>query len=131
MLEKVMLRAGLGATLVTLGALGAPLRGSLTANASPAAEPAADTFSVVSANASATNPDQLIVVVDSPSTGASLTAGFGTSTATDAYNQALAQQASETDPADPAQTQTTWTANIPTGASGLALGSYVINLSGP
>jgi hypothetical protein len=130
MLEKVMLRAGLGATLVTLGALGATLTGSLTANASLAAEPAADTFSVVSANASTTNPDQLIVVVDSPSTVASLTAGFGTSAVTDAYNQALAQQSSETDPADPAQTQTTWTANIPTGASGLALGSYVINVSG-
>lgn len=125
-----MLRAGLGATLVTLGALGATLTGSLTANASPAAEPAADTFSVVSANASTTNPDQLIVVVDSPSAITSLTAGFGTSTVTDAYSQALASQSSETDPADPAQTQTTWTANIPTGASGLALGSYVISLSG-
>jgi hypothetical protein len=130
MLENVMLRAGLGASLALLGALGATFAGSITANASPAVEPLADTFTVVSAGASVANPDQLSVVVDSPSTIASLTAAFGTTTVTDAYNQALTRQSSETDPTDPAQTQTTWTANIPTGASGLPLGNYVINLSG-
>jgi hypothetical protein len=125
-----MLRAGVGTALALLGALGATAAGTLTANASPAAAPAADTFSVVSAAASATNPDQLTVVVDSPSTVADLTAKFQTSAAADAYDQVLAQQSSVTDPADPTQTQTTWTASIPAGASGLALGSYTINLDG-
>jgi hypothetical protein len=125
-----MLRASVGTALALLGALGATAAGTLTANASPAAEPAADTFSVVSAAASASNPDQLTVVVDSPSTVADLTAKFLTSAASDAYDQALAQQSSVTDPADSTQTQTTWTANIPAGASGLALGSYTINLDG-
>jgi hypothetical protein len=130
MLENVMLRAGVGATLAVLGALGATLAGSLTANASPAVEPPADTLTVVSAAASATNPDQLVVVVDSPSTITSLAAEFQISTGADASTQALTQQSSEADPADPAQTQTTWTANLPVGASGLGLGNYVINVSG-
>jgi hypothetical protein len=130
MLENVMLRAGLGATLALVGALGTTLAGSLTANASPAAEPAADTFSVVSAAASATNADQLSVVVDSPSTLASLTAQFETGAVADAYSQVLALQSTMTDPNDAAQTQTTWTADLPVGASGLPLGNYTIILSG-
>jgi len=125
-----MLRASLGTTFALLGALGATAAGTLTANASPAAEPPADTFTVVSAGASAGNPDQLTVVVDSPSTIAGLTAKFLISTGADAHDQALTQQSSETDPADAAQTQTTWTASIPAGASGLPLGNYVMDLLG-
>jgi hypothetical protein len=129
-LGEVMLRAGLGTALALLGALGATAGITLTANASPTAEPAADTFSVVSAAASAGHPDQVTVVVDSPSAVVGLTAQFITGASTDAYDQTLTQQSSVTDPADSAQTQTTWTADIPAGASGLALGSYTINLSG-
>ncbi len=127
-----MLRASFGTALALLGALGATAAGTLTANASPVAEPAADTFSVVSAAASASNPDQLVVVVDSPSTVAGLTARFiNYGATTDAYDQVLAQQGSSVvDPTDPAQTQSTWTASIPAGSSGLALGNYTINLSG-
>lgn len=125
-----MLRASLGTTLALLGALGATAAGTLTANASPAAEPPADTFTVVSAGAPAGHPGQLAVVVDSPSAFAGLTAKFLISTGADAHDQALTQQSSETDPADAAQTQTTWTADIPAGASGLPLGNYVIDLLG-
>jgi hypothetical protein len=103
MLENVMLRAGLGATLALVGALGATLAGSLTANASPAAEPPADTFTVVSAAASATNADQLSVVVDSPSTLASLTAQFEVGADADAFSQVLALQSTVTDPTESAR----------------------------
>jgi hypothetical protein len=131
MLGVVLLRASLGATLALLGALGAIAAGTLTANASPSDEPPADTFAVVSAAATAGNPDQLTVVVDSPSTLAGLTAQFLT-TGTDVFGQTLTFQSSETDPTDSTQTQTTWTANIPVGAdgSGLPLGNYDVNLTG-
>ncbi|HEY6791909.1 MAG TPA: hypothetical protein VI365_31795 [Trebonia sp.] len=124
-----MLRASLGTTLAVLGALGATAAGTLTANASTTVEPP-DTFTVVSAAASTTNPDQLTVVVDSPSTLNGLTAQFETISIADAYSQALTQQSSEADPSDPNQTQTTWTADIPAGTSGLPLGSYYIGLKG-
>ncbi|MCW2933648.1 MAG: hypothetical protein JWM19_4610 [Actinomycetia bacterium] len=123
-----MLRASLGTTLVLLGVLGATAAGSLTANASPADAPA-DTFTVVSAGASASNPDQLSVVVDSSSTIAGLTAQFLANN-TDAYDQALTPGSTVGDPADPSQTQSTWTANIPAGTGGLPLGDYSITLNG-
>ena len=125
-----MLRASLGTTLALLGAFGATAAGSLTAHASPAVEPPADTFSVVSAGAPATSPDRLIVTVDSPSTVAGLTAQFLIG-GTDSYNQTLTEESSETDPNDANQTQTTWTAaSIPAGTSGLPLGSYTVDLQG-
>ena len=125
---ETMLRSSLGVSLTLLGVLGATAAGSVTAYASPAAEPPADTFTVVSAGAATGNPDQLTVVVDSPSTISDLTAqlvqgGYS-------YSQALTAQTSETDPSDSTQTQSTWTANIPVGTSGLPLGSYVIDLNG-
>ena len=125
-----MLRASFGTTLALLGALGATAAGSLTANASPAAEPPADTFTVVSAGASAGNPDQLTVVVDSPSTVVGLTAKFLVTTGADAFDQVLTQQSAEADPADSTQTESTWTATIPAGTSGLPIGNYTINLGG-
>jgi hypothetical protein len=91
--------------------------------------PPADTFSVVSAGASAPNPDQLIVTVDSPSAFVGLTAQFVLD-GTDPYNQTMTVQSSETDPNDANQTQTTWTATIPAGRSGLPLGSYTVDLQG-
>ncbi len=123
-----MLRASLGTTLTLLGALGMTAAGSLAANASPAGAPA-DTFTVVSAGATAGSPDQLTVVVDSSSTIAGLTAQFMAG-GSDAYNQVLTAGATAVDPTDPSQTQSTWTANIPAGSAGLALGDYSITLNG-
>jgi hypothetical protein len=126
MLGEVTLRAGLGATLAVLGALGAVAAGSHAANA---ATP--DTFTVVSAGATAGNPDQLTVVVDSPSTLDSLMAPLSDGSSSSPYPQDLALGSTETDPADPSQFQTTWTANIAAGsASGLPLGSYTVSLTG-
>ncbi|HEX3966319.1 MAG TPA: hypothetical protein VHZ03_58350 [Trebonia sp.] len=122
------MRASFGTTLALLGALGAIAAGPLTANASPADAPA-DTFTVVSAGVSASNPDQLSVVVDSLSTIAGLTAHFLANN-TDAYDQALAPGSTAADPADPSQTQSTWTANILAGTAGLPLGDYSITLNG-
>ena len=116
------MRARLGATLAVIGALGAVAAGSHAANATTAA----DTFTVVSARATPGSPDQLTVVVDSPSTITDLTAGFGAS----GFTLPLTPGATETDPADPTQTQSTWTATIPVGASGLALGTYTITVDG-
>jgi len=130
MLGVVILRASLRTALAVLGALGATAAGSLTAHASPAAEPPADTFTVVSAGATAANPDQLTVVADSPSTLASLTAQFDLSTSEEVFHQVLTLQSSAADPSDSNQTQTTWTANIPAGPSGLPLGDYIVNLNG-
>lgn len=115
------MRASLGATLAVIGALGAIATGSHAANA---ATP--DTFTVVSAGATPGSPDQLTVVVDSPSTITDLTAGFGPG----GFTLPLTPGATETDPADPTQTQSTWTATIPVGASGLALGTYTITVDG-
>lgn len=123
MLGEVTLRASLGATLAVLGALGAIAAGSHAANAATA-----DTFTVVSAGATAGNPDQVTVVVDSPSTLTSLTAQFWLGS--DDYNTPLTPGPTVTDPTDPTQTQSTWTANIPAGASGLPLGHYGITLAG-
>jgi hypothetical protein len=78
---------------------------------------------------SASNPDQLSVVVDSLSTIAGLTAHFLANN-TDAYDQALAPGSTAADPADPSQTQSTWTANILAGTAGLPLGDYSITLNG-
>ena len=129
-----MLRASLGTTLAFLGVLGAVAAGSLTANASPAAEPPADTFTVVSAGNSA--PNQLTVVVDSPSTITGLTASLIRGTAVtigtdDVYDVALTPSSSIADPNDSTQTQTTWVATIPLGTSpsGVALGIYSVNLT--
>ena len=120
------MRASLGATLAVLGAVGAVAAGSHAANA---ATP--DTFTVVSAGATSGSPDVVTVVVDSPSTLTGLTASFVTSAAVDAYDQPLTLASSAPDPNDSTQTETTWTANVPAGASGLALGSgYSISLGG-
>jgi hypothetical protein len=124
MLGEVTVRAGLGATLAVIAALGGLAAGSQAANAATA-----DTFTVVSAGASATNPDQLTVVVESPSTITGLTAQF-LAGGVDQYDQTLTPGSTAPDPADPTQTDSTWTANIPAGASGLALGSYSITLKG-
>jgi hypothetical protein len=123
MFGEVTLRARLSATLAVLGALGAIAAGSHAANAATA-----DTFTVVSAGATAGNPDQVTVIVDSPSTFAGLTAQFWDDS--DAYNTTLTLGSTITDPVDPSQTRTTWTANVPAGASGLALGRYAITLQG-
>lgn len=130
MLGEVTLRATIGATLAVLGAVGAVAAGSHAANA---ATP--DTFTVVSAGATSGSPDQVTVVVDSDTasnlTGLQaqfLTGGAGGAVA---YSENLTAGPTETDPADPTQTQSTWTANVPAGASGLALGSgYSISLNG-
>lgn len=124
-----MLRASLGTTLTLLGALVATAAGTVTANASPADAPA-DSFTVVSAGASASNPDQLTVVVDSSSTINDLTASL-LSGANDEYDATLTQSSSVTDPSDATATQTTWQATIPAGTSpsGLALGSYTVSLN--
>src|SRR3984957_13182988 len=127
MLGEVTLRASLGAALAVLGAIGAIAAGSLTASADPV--PSTDSFTVVSAGASAANPDQLSVVVDSPDTITGLTAQF-LNGAVDAYDQALTLGSTAPDPTDPTQSETTWTASIPAGTSGLALGSYSITLNG-
>jgi len=119
------MRARLGATLAVLAALGAVAAGSHAANA---ATP--DTFTVVSAGAPPGSPDQVTVVVDSPSTITGLTAGFVAGSGTDRFDQVLTPGATETDPSDSTQTQSTWTATIPVGASGLALGNYQIKLDG-
>ncbi len=116
------MRARLGATLAVIGALGVVATGSHAANAATAD----DTFTVVSAGTTAGSPDQLTVVVDSPSAITDLTAGFGTG----GFTLPLTAGATQTDPADPTQTQSTWTATIPVGASGLALGTYTITLAG-
>jgi hypothetical protein len=129
-LGEVMLRASLGTALALLGVLGATAAGTLTANASPADAPAADTFSFVPSAEPPGHPEDFSVIVDSPSTLVGLTAHFLTGAGADAYDPTLTQFASETDPNDATQTQTTWTATIPVGASGLALGSYTINLTG-
>jgi hypothetical protein len=123
MFGEVTLRGRLVTALAILGALGATVAGSLTAYASPAEQPAY-TFSVVSTGASPGDPDQLMIVVDSPSTLTGLTAYL------DDYAEVLTEQSSETDPTDSTQTETTWTADIPDGTSGLALGTYSIGLSG-
>jgi hypothetical protein len=124
MLGEVTLRVRLGATLAVVGALGAVAAGSHVANA---ATP--DTFTVVSAGTTAGSPDQLTVVVDSPSTLTGLSAGF-VNGGVDAYDQTLTAGPTETDPTDPTQTQSSWTASIPAGAGGLSLGSYTITLNG-
>jgi hypothetical protein len=126
MLGEVTLRATLGATLAVLGAVGAIAAGSHAANA--AATP--DTFTVVSVLTSVGNSDQLNVVVESPSTLSSLSAGF-VAGGTDVFDQTLTQQGTGVpDPNDSTQTDTTWTASIPAGASGLALGTYSVTLTG-
>ena len=112
-----------------LAAAGAVAAGSQAANA--AGTP--DTFTVVSAGATAGNPDQLTVVVDAPSTTtvSSLTADLSDGSSSTPYPQDLALGSTETDPADPSQTQSTWTASVAAGSvSGLPLGSYSISLSG-
>ena len=132
MLGEVTLRASLGAALAVLGAVGAVAAGSLTASASVGVTVPipADTFDVVSAGASATNLDQLTVVVDSTTTVAALSARFLTN-GVDAYDQTLTLAASVADPTGPTgSTQTTWTADVPAGASGLPLGTYSITLNG-
>jgi hypothetical protein len=131
MLGEVTLRARLGAALAVLGAVGAVAAGSLTASAGAVTVPIpADTFDVVSAGTSAANLDQLTVVVDSTSTIATLSAGFLTN-GVDAYDRTLTLASSATDPTGPAgSTQTTWTANLPAGASGLTLGAYSITVNG-
>jgi hypothetical protein len=131
MLGEVTLRASLCTALAVLGAVGAVAAGSLTASASADAVPIpADTFDVVSAGASATNLDQLTVVVDSTSTVATLSAQFLTN-GVDAYDQTLTLASTAADPTGPTgSTQTTWTANLPAGASGLPLGAYSVTLNG-
>ena len=92
--------------------------------------PPPDTFTVVSALTSVGNSDQLNIVVDSPSTLTGLSVGF-VSGGVDTYDQTLTQAGSPVqDPTDPTQNVSTWTANIPAGASGLALGSYSLTLNG-
>jgi hypothetical protein len=120
-----MLRAAIGTGLITLAALGATAAGATTANA---ATP--DAFTVVSAGASASNADQLTVVVDSPSTISDLAASLGSGTP-GGYDAMLTQTASEADPSDSTQTQTTWTADIPAGTSLDSLGAsrYAITLT--
>jgi hypothetical protein len=121
------LRPILGAALTLLAALGTTAAGAATANAA-----SADTFSVVSAGASSGNPDQLTVVVDSPSTITGLAASLSPLPAgASAYAPTLTLSSSETDPSDATQTQTTWTASIPAGTSpnGLPLGTYSIDLT--
>jgi hypothetical protein len=71
----------------------------------------------------------LTVVVDSPSTLTGLSAGF-VNGGVDAYDQTLTAGPAGTDPSDPTQTQSSWTASIPAGVSGLPLGSYTITLNG-
>ena len=88
-----------------------------------------DTFTVVSAGTTAGSPDQLTVVVDSPSALTGLSAGF-VNGGVDAYDQTLTAGPTGTDPTDPTQTQSSWTASIPAGAAGLSLGSYTITLNG-
>lgn len=122
MLGEVTLRAGLGATLAVLGALGAVAAGSHAANA---ATPD-DTFTVVSAGATPGNPDQLKVVVDSPSTLNSLDAPLSDGSSSSPYPLELTLVSTVTDPSDSSQTQTTWTTSV----SGLPLGSYTVSLTG-
>src|ERR1700684_4143172 len=101
MLGEVTLRASLGTALAVLGAVGAVAAGSLTANASADPVPSpADTFDVVSAGASATNLDQLTVVVDSTSTVATLSAQF-LANGVDAYDQTLTLASTAADPTGP------------------------------
>jgi hypothetical protein len=123
-LKEVTLRASLGAALAVLVAVGAIAAGSNAANAGTP-----DTFTVISAGASATNPDQVTVVVESPSTITGLTVQFLTG-GVDEYDHTLTPGSTAPDPVDPTQTDSTWTANIPAGTSGLALGSYSITLQG-
>ncbi len=121
------MRPILGAALTLLAALGTTAAGAATAIAATA-----DTFSVVSAGASSGNPDQLTVVVDSPSTITGLAASLSPRpTAGNAYSPTLTLSSSATDPSDATQTQTTWTASIPAGTSpnGLPLGTYSIGLT--
>jgi hypothetical protein len=118
------LRARFGAALAVLGAVGAITTGSHAASASTA-----DSFTVVSAGASAANPDQLSVVVDSPDTITALSAVF-VSGSPYMYDQSLKLASTSTDPTDPTQSQTAWTASIPAGASGLELGTYSVTLNG-
>src|SRR3984957_16604641 len=125
MLGEVTLRARLGATLAVIGALGVVAAGSHGGNAPTADDP----FAVVSLLTTAGNQDQLTAVVDSPSTLTGLSAGF-VSGGVDKYDQAFTAGPTGTDPTDPTQTQSTWTASIPAGASGLPLGSYTITLTG-
>ena len=122
------MRASLGAALAVLGAVGAIAAGSHAANAS-AADASADTFTVVSAGASSANPDQLTVVLDSPSTIAGLAAWFMADGGSQ-YDTSLTPGSAVTDPTDPTQTETTWSANIPEGAAGLSFGRYSIDLAG-
>ena len=121
------MRPILGAVLTLLAAFGTTAAGAATANAA-----SADTFSVVSAGASSGNPDQLTVVVDSPSTITGLAASLSPlPTGGSAYTPTLTLSSSETDPSDSTQTPTTWTASIPAGTSpnGLPLGTYSIDLA--
>jgi hypothetical protein len=121
-------RASLGAALAVLGAVGAIAAGSPAASAS-AADASADTFTVVSAGASSANPDQVTVVLDSASTIAGLTAWF-MADGSGQYDTSLTPGSAVTDPTDPTQTETSWTADIPVGVSGLPVGSYSITLDG-
>jgi hypothetical protein len=126
LLGEVTLRVGLGATLAVISALGTLAAGSQVANASTT-----DTFTVVSAGATAGNPDQLTVVVDSPSTLNSLEAPLSDGSSSSPYPLDLALSSTEVDPSDSSQTQTTWTASIAAGSvSGLPLGSYTVSLTG-
>jgi hypothetical protein len=124
MFGEVTVRASLGATLAVIGALGAIAAGSHAANAATT-----DTFTVVSALTTVGNPDQLTVVVDSPSTLTGLSVGF-VNDGVDAYDETLTPGSAVAVPTDPTQTESTWTANIPAGASGLPLGSYSVSLTG-
>jgi hypothetical protein len=130
MLGEVMLRASLGTTLALLAALGVTAAGSLAANASPADAPA-DTFTVnLVTTVSPSLPNQLSVIVKSPSTITGLTASMMSGT-DDEYDAALTMHSSFPDPTDPTQTITQWQAAIPMGTSpsGLALGNYTVNLT--
>jgi hypothetical protein len=122
LLGEVTLRVRLGATLAVIGALGTLATGSHVANAATA-----DTFTVAAAMAMDGSPDQVLVTVDSPSSFSSLTAGFSAAGSA-GYSTALTLMpgTTMTDPTDPTQTQSSWTATVPVGASGLTLGTYEI-----
>ena len=118
------MRASLGAALAVVAALGAIAAGSHTANAATA-----DTFTVVGVGITVNNPDEVAVEVDSPSTITALSATFLANGA-DAYNATLTQVFSQTDPSDPTQIESVWTADIPVGATGLAVGVYTTTVNG-
>ena len=126
-----MLRATLGTTLALLGALGATSAGSLTAHASPADTPAADTFTVPLITENPGPSNQLSLITWSPSTITSLSASMMSGTDDD-YDTTLTQNGSSfPDPNDPALNITQWVATIPVGASpsALPLGNYSVNVT--